>query len=319
MDQDQTSTKSPGPDNINGQIPDGSTRVTSTAVVSGAFLAWRSNARRLVHVSLFWLVLPQFALYLISSQLALSAGRGLWGLTDRLDGKNTPSADQFLEVFKAFFGPFSLLWLAALLLFCFAFSCFVHINTVHFTQKPSPDHIASANSETSSTYMDLYRQALPYTFKIFLISMLLQFFVLIGMQFLVFHIVAIVLGSVAPVILVMEHKGALKSLWNALLLKYADKTKNGPVTLFFSLGGSGAIVYLLCEFLFYLLGFMPSFDLYLGVGREHALSFTVGGIQFLKLLNVLLGMTVTALAISFVASITAQFYFMTRKSVKKYY
>ena len=89
---------------------------------------------------------------------------------------------------------------------------------------------------------NVYSVARKNIFKFFMPTLLIQIVFIIGMQFVLFHIVAIILCSIAPVLIIAEKKGVIKSFLRALSIKYADKSSQSGFSLFFTLAGSAAFL-----------------------------------------------------------------------------
>jgi hypothetical protein len=287
-------------------------RLSSWTILSKSLNLWRANLRSQLHISLIWLVLPQFALLLISSRLALTTSNRLWDVTSQNNGFNNVTLDTLLAQLNSFIAPFGLLWLSSLICFCIGYGALTYSNIkTKVSEDGSKNHQAPEVNES-------VRFGLKSSLKILGISIALQFIFLIGIQLVIFHMIALVLGALAPVILMVEKKGVFKSISSSLFMKYADKKNQGAVSLFFSLAGASALVYLLSTALLEIILQFSLLDISLGLPRAMFVSGSIAGIPLAKILTFLLSSVALGMIISFVSCLTVSFYNLSRKRLNAY-
>ena len=286
------------------------TKATSWALLSESLKVWRANLRTQLHISLVLIVVPQFALLLISSAQAQIASKQLWSITNQYYSSNYPPISSLLAPIQDFLFPFGLLWLMSLASFCIAYAALldISVHTVLSTPLSQKDEIV---------FSRVIKQALKMAPKILGITILLQVLFVLGMQLIIFHMVAIVLGSIAPVIMFVEQKGVFASLKSSLLMSYTKRGNQSSLSMFFNLAGAAALVYLATNLIFELTNSIPTLDMNLGVPRSIFQASNILGIPFPQILSFLLNSLMLGVLISFVACMTVCFYFAKRKRLAK--
>jgi hypothetical protein len=207
---------------------------------------------------------------------------------------------------KGFLAPFSIFWLLSLVSFCLGYTTLTKSNLRIMKNEPNIPHFEI----TKNSFKDAG--------KILLLTILIQIIFALGAQLALFHIVAIVLCSVSPVLLIEGQKGVWKSFWESLTMKYADKTKQGPVSLFFSLASASAIIYLTSQVIFHLNSKLPVLDMSLGLPRQWFVSLNIMGMPFFKILSGLVSSVLLAIVFTWVSCVTIAFYDLARKRLNYY-
>lgn len=278
-------------------------RLSSFDILSNAYHTWRTNLRPLVHISLICLILPQFAMQLLLSGAAFDASTALWDLTSQNNGEILPALSSFLAAIQPFAFKFSVFWFLSGILFCIGYAALCHLFLIAGKNAERKVHIP---------LKELLIVGLKDTLKLFILALLIQIIFVLAGQLPLFKIAAMVLCSVAPVVLIAERRGVFKSLLTSFTIKYADKSSQSGFSLFFSLAGSFAFIYLVFELLFYLSGQIPYLDMSLGLSRSIFTS------EIFKVLNILIDSSLLAVAITMVCAITFSFYLQARKRLSQY-
>lgn len=281
------------------------TNLTSPNILAKSYRLWRSNLPSLLHLSLVWLVLPQFAMYIFTSIVAKGVTNGLWSLTNYNHNDYQLTFDNFASEIQEFGIPFISLWILCLVCFCFAYGAMTLANLEILKQKKIQRAF-------------LYARSIKCTFKIFLLLSLIQISFLIGMQFILLHIILIVLASIAPVILISEQKGVFKSFLSSLNLNYADKAKYSGISLFLSLGGVFSVIYLIFQLLFFLCSQIPTLDFSTGMPMS-IMNSSIASVPFFQIIYFLLSSLLFALCTTFISCISVIFYDLTRKKLLQFH
>jgi hypothetical protein len=281
-------------------------KITSSKILSTAHQIWRTNLRQQLHISLIWLILPQFAIYLITSYMSQNTSLAMWDLTSQNYTRTSDLSAGLPAQLKAFLAPFSIFWLISLVSFCVGYTTLTKSN------------LRTMKGESGIPHLEITKSSYKDAAKILLLTVLIQIVFALGAQLALFHIVAIVLCSVSPVLLLEGQKGVWRSFWESLTMKYADKTKQGPVSLFFSLASASAILYLTSQTIFHINSKLPVLDMSLGLPRQWFVGLNIFGLPLLKILSGFVSSILLAIVFTWVSCITIAFYDLARKRLNYY-
>ena len=281
-------------------------KITSSKILATAHQIWRTNLRQQLHISLIWLILPQFAIYLISSQLAQTTTHAMWDLTSQNYTGTPDLSGGLLGLLQGFLAPFAMFWLLSLLSFCVGYTTLTKSNLRTLKEEPPIPH------------SDITKNSIKDAAKILGLAVLIQATFILGMQLALFHIVALILCSVSPILLLEARKGIWKSFWESLTMKYADKSRQGAVSLFFALGSASAIIYLSSQIIFHLNSKIPVLDMSLGFSRSIFVGMTIMGLPLFKVISGLISSILLAVVFSWVSCVTIAFYSLARKRINYY-
>lgn len=286
---------------------------TSSQLVRESFLLWLSFRKNLLTASFLWFFLPQFITFLVGSYLAQES---ILDLQSMLAQPSLSIADTMPPVHHFLLG-YGAISLAAVTCLCYGY--ILLLNTALKANESFATESGGAwPSELKKTLQAPLKANRKPDWKlvvklIFLLTACVGVY-LIASSLILFHLVAMVLLSVSPIVMLIENKGIFSSMKGALLLKYSNKKNQGGISLFFTLAGAYAILYFGYVVIDLFITFLSGAELNLGIGLTFMSKIKVLGIPLLGYLLSALEAFLFSVILGAVLCITVRFYGKCRKN-----